>query len=517
MAGPHWTCAAHLLNAVLLPISKATACAQRKREPVQLRAPHQINGKPHLSSALPDQPPLPSASAIWEEVKLPADTCASDVFALVADRPFAQLLDWQGSNDVAYILLDPSKSLTITLGDLDPKTPGGAFRRLDATLDAWKQAHSFVPGQTPVPFAGGAAGFFAYELAHDLERLPPPNGMDQDTPVLTVGIYDAVLAFPRGADHALVLSPWDTAVTRTRRAALKALVEKASASRRPSTTPCSLPLPTIDPDAYRESVARVIELIHAGDIFQANLAQRFDSELPADVTPFDIYQRLAGNAPAPFAAHLTLPDRTLVSSSPERFLKITRQGHVRTEPIKGTRPRGTTPESDKALAEDLLNSQKDRAENIMIVDLQRNDLSRTCADHSVKVEALCELHSFENVHHLISTVTGTLRPDASSLDCMAACFPGGSITGAPKVRAMEIIADEEPHSRGAYCGSIGFIGLDGAIDTSIAIRTLTITDGQITYHAGGGIVADSDPHDEYDETITKASAMKAALTGSTAP
>ncbi|MEP0067870.1 aminodeoxychorismate synthase component I [Pyruvatibacter sp.] len=446
---------------------------------------------------------------------LPTGIRPADIFAPVADRPFAQLLDWQGSDDVAYILLDPAETLTITLGELDPAARGDAFRRLDAALQAWKQAHSYEPGETPVPFAGGAAGFFAYELAHDLERLPHPKGMDQETPVLTVGFYDAVLACPNGADHAFVLSPWDSPVTQERRAALKALVEQASKARPPATSPCGDPQPTIGRDAYRASVARVIELIHAGDIFQANLAQRFDSSLPADVTPFDIYQRLAGDAPAPFAAHISLPDRTLVSSSPERFLKITPDGHVRTEPIKGTRPRGETDARDKALAEELMNSAKDRAENIMIVDLQRNDLSRTCADHSVKVDALCELHSFENVHHLISTITGTLRPDASSLDCMAACFPGGSITGAPKVRAMEIIAEEEPHSRGAYCGSIGFIGLDGAIDTSIAIRTLTIADRKITYHAGGGIVADSDPHDEYDETITKASAMKAALMGGT--
>ena len=446
---------------------------------------------------------------------LPTGIRPADIFAPVADRPFAQLLDWQGSNDVSYILLDPAETLTITLADLNPDPPGGAFRRLEAALVAWKQAHSYVSGQTPVPFSGGAAGFFAYELAHDLERLPPPKGMDPETPVLTVGFYDAVLAVPKNADHTFVLSPWDTPDTQKRRSALKTLVKKATTINRPDAKPCSEPQATIDPDAYRKSVVRVIELIHAGDIFQANLAQRFDSSLPADVTPFDIYQRLAGDAPAPFSAHLTLPDRTLVSSSPERFLKITPEGHVRTEPIKGTRPRGETDAHDKELADDLMNSAKDRAENIMIVDLQRNDLSRTCADHSVKVEALCELHSFENVHHLISTVTGMLRPDASSLDCLAACFPGGSITGAPKVRAMEIIADEEPHSRGAYCGSIGFIGLDGAIDTSIAIRTLTIAGRQITYHAG--IVADSDPHDEYDETITKASAMKAALMGSTSP
>jgi len=168
------------------------------------------------------------------------------------------------------------------------------------------------------------------------------------------------------------------------------------------------------------------------------------------------------------------------------------------------------------LARELSDSPKDRAENVMIVDLLRNDISRVAQDHSVKVEALCELHSFQNVHHLVSTVTGTLARDRSAIECLAACFPGGSITGAPKVRAMEIIRELEPHPRGAYCGALGFIGLSGAMDMSIPIRTLTVSGETITYHAGGGIVADSDPQAEYDETLTKASAMRRALTGDSA-
>lgn len=458
-------------------------------------------------------PAADAATAVCETVCLPHGITPRDVFAPVAADPFAQLLDWQASGDVAYILLDPAETHTVTFGNLDAARPGTAFAGLQTALEAWANANAFVAGPLPVPFAGGAAGFLAYELAHDLERLPAPDQLDPDTPVLTVGFYDAVLAFPAGRNEALLLSPWDTAATRSKRARLRQLVEDSVTAPAPPDLWCPSISPTVTPDGYRAAVARVIDLIHAGDIFQANLAQRFDATLPAGLSAFDVYRRLAGDTPAPFAAHLSLPDRAIVSSSPERFLRVTASGHVQTEPIKGTRPRGTTTQDDAALAQDLLSSRKDRAENVMIVDLLRNDLSRTCRDHSVRVEALCELHSFANVHHLISTVTGQLRDDATALDCLAASFPGGSITGAPKVHAMEIIAGEEPGPRGAYCGSIGFVGLDGAMDTSISIRTLTIQNGEVSYHAGGGIVADSDPDDEYEETIIKASAMVAALTG----
>jgi len=472
---------------------------------------------PTLPTALPDVAAKtandPAATAIWEQVPLPDGVRPGDIFAQIAGHPFSQLLEWQGSDGTSYILTNPARTLTVTLADLNAAAPAASFHRLQGALHNWSQENAFAPGDLPVAFAGGAAGFFAYELAHDLERLPGKDRLHPEMPVLTVGFYDAVLAFPKDADQALVLSPWDTQQTAAKRTQLRALVRGAVKLPPPPPHDGIEPRATVTPDAYRTSIARVIDLIHAGDVFQANLAQRFDACLPDNVTAFDIYRRLSQETPPPFAAHITLPDRTLVSSSPERFLKVTATGAVRTEPIKGTRPRGATPDQDKALARELQDSPKDRAENVMIVDLLRNDLSRTCADHSVKVDTLCELHSFANVHHLISTVTGLLRPDATSLDCMAACFPGGSITGAPKVRAMEIIADEEPHPRGAYCGSIGFVGLDGALDTSIAIRTLTITGKEVSYHAGGGIVADSTPQDEYEETLTKASAMRAALTG----
>jgi para-aminobenzoate synthetase component 1 len=261
---------------------------------------------------------------------------------------------------------------------------------------------------------------------------------------------------------------------------------------------------------YETAVQRVIDYILAGDIFQANLSQCLQTRLPSGLTGFNLYRRLRKVNPAPFAAFVRFDDIEIVSASPERFLKL-QQGRIETCPIKGTRPRGATPQADQALAAELLASEKDRAENVMIVDLLRNDLSRVCRDGSVNVPRLCELETFATVFHLVSTVTGELLPGKTAVDLLRACFPGGSITGAPKIRAMEIIAELEPTQRGPYCGSIGYIGFDGSMDTSITIRTYGIKDGIVTFQAGGGIVADSRPADEYEETVAKARALIRAL------
>jgi para-aminobenzoate synthetase component 1 len=257
----------------------------------------------------------------------------------------------------------------------------------------------------------------------------------------------------------------------------------------------------------------VIDYIYAGDIYQANLSQRFQTILPEGDSPFALYQRLRRLNPAPFAAYLNFGDIVIASASPERFLQL-RGGWVETRPIKGTRPRGATPVEDKAHARELLASEKDRAENVMIVDLLRNDLSRVCRDHTVTVPELCVLESYATVHHLVSTVVGQLNPGATAIDLLRATFPGGSITGAPKIRAMEIIAALEPTQRGPYCGSIGYVGFDGNIDSSITIRTYAIKNNVVTFQAGGGIVADSDPAAEYEETLTKAGALMEAVRGS---
>jgi para-aminobenzoate synthetase component I len=257
-------------------------------------------------------------------------------------------------------------------------------------------------------------------------------------------------------------------------------------------------------------VARVVEYILAGDIFQANISQRFWGELPEGVDALALYRRLRRRNPAQFAALLDYGDITIASASPERFLSLD-DGLVETRPIKGTRPRGDTPEEDARLAAELLGSEKDRAENVMIVDLLRNDLSRVCRDHSVLTPEICVLESYATVHHLVSTITGRLLPDSDAVDLLRATFPGGSITGAPKFRAMEIIAEIEPTRRGPYCGAIGWLGFDGSMDTSITIRTYCMKGRTVTFQAGGGITADSDPAAEYEETLAKARALVAAL------
>jgi para-aminobenzoate synthetase component 1 len=264
---------------------------------------------------------------------------------------------------------------------------------------------------------------------------------------------------------------------------------------------------------YLDAVTRVREYIVAGDIFQANLSQRFETGLAEP--PFDLYRRLRQLNPAPFAAYLDCGDLQILSASPERFLRVHgERRQVETRPIKGTRPRGLGPMHDAALGRALAESEKDRAENVMIVDLLRNDLSRVCRAGSVRVPELFALEHHPTVHHLVSTVIGELEPAADPVDLIRAAFPGGSITGAPKVRAMEIIAELEPTQRGVYCGSIGYLSVTGAMDTSIVIRTCLALRGQVYFQAGGGIVADSDPELEYRETLDKASGLIETLVAS---
>ncbi len=263
-----------------------------------------------------------------------------------------------------------------------------------------------------------------------------------------------------------------------------------------------------DHNGYCAAVRRAIEYIYAGDCFQVNLSQRLLH--PATLPPLELYRRLCERNPAPFAGYFDLGDFALVSASPERFLRV-EDGRVETRPIKGTRPRGATPEEDQRQRDDLLRSAKDRAENVMIIDLLRNDLGRVCAYGSVQVEAVCRLESYRTVHHLVSEVVGRLRPGQGPIDLLRAAFPGGSVTGAPKVRAMQIIAELEPTVRGPYCGSLGYLGFNGSMDTNILIRTFMIGRGWMQFPVGGGIVADSTPQAEYEETLHKAEGLLRAL------
>ena len=263
---------------------------------------------------------------------------------------------------------------------------------------------------------------------------------------------------------------------------------------------------------YEAKIRRVIEYIYAGDVFQVNLTQRFIGELDDGIDPFALYRRLRSINPSPYAAFLRPNDKqAIVSASPECFLKLQANHQIATWPIKGTCPRGATPQEDAALAARLQCSEKDRAENLMIVDLLRNDLSRVCSIGSVKTEKLFALESFANVHHLVSEVRGKLSHDASAVDLLKATFPGGSITGAPKIRAMEIINELEPARRGPYCGAIAWLGFDGAMEASIVIRTLTVSGQTVVAQAGGGIVADSDPAAEYAESLDKIAPLLTSL------
>jgi para-aminobenzoate synthetase component 1 len=403
------------------------------------------------------------------------------------------------------------------------------------------------------PFQGGAAGYIGYDWGLTLERLPSPRHDDLAMDDVAIGIYDWVIAWDHESGRAWLIStglPETDVAARERRAAERATTVRDSLARgttNPRTLndrtlnrrtepepeheprsenpearrPPSFPVeggwwdPSLDlrssftHPAYVAAVQRVIDYIYAGDIFQTNLSQRF--EAPLNESPWTLYQRLRTKNAAPFAAYLDFPDALVLSASPERFLRVSGEGRVETRPIKGTRPRGLGPEHDAALGRALTESAKDRAENLMIVDLLRNDLSRVCRPGTVRVPELFALERYATVHHLVSTVVGDLQEGIDALDLLRAAFPGGSITGAPKLRAMEIIAELEPSQRAIYCGSIGYWSVSGELDTSIAIRTATVRYGRVYFSAGGGIVADSVPEQEYRETLDKARGLIDAL------
>jgi para-aminobenzoate synthetase component 1 len=388
------------------------------------------------------------------------------------------------------------------------------------------------------PFQGGIAGYLAYDYGGVLERLPAPRYDDLNLPDAVLGLYDWVIAWDHRAHRAWIISTGIPAEGKARQERARerlawvrrSLAGPASgaagrslAAHRVNPPAPSYPLSGADQGAsvglrssfthrgYLDAVTRVRDYIVAGDIFQANLSQRLEAPLEED--PWHLYRRLREVNPAPFAAYLEFDGVYVASASPERFLQVDAAGHVETRPIKGTSPRGLSPLHDAALGRALKDSEKDRAENLMIVDLLRNDLSRTCRAGTVRVPELFALEGYRTVHHLVSTVVGELAPGMDATDLLAAAFPGGSITGAPKVRAMEIIAELEPSRRGIYCGSIGYLSVTGAMDTSIVIRTLVAMGGRVTFSVGGGIVADSDPESEYQETLHKARALITALAG----
>lgn len=373
-------------------------------------------------------------------------------------------------------------------------------------IQQWLQPHPVVR-TAEIPFAGGALGYFAYDFGRSIESLPELAQQDVPLPELMVGIYDWAIVVDHHARQCKLVSH----LRYLERSDLDQLHARLmSGANEPHSEPFAVVgevQANLDQAAYAQAFARVKDYIRAGDCYQINLAQRFAVEVRGD--PCEAYDQFRQLSRAPFMALMQVEDEAgqpiaILSMSPERFLQVVDQ-QVETRPIKGTRPRHPDAVQDAAIAQELSLCIKDRAENLMIVDLLRNDIGKVCAVGSVKVEALFKLQRFTNVHHLVSIVRGQLAPGFHALDLLRGCFPGGSITGAPKLRAMEIIEELEPHRRGIYCGSIGYIGFDGCMDTNIAIRTAVITQDRMTFFAGGGIVADSDCAKEYQETFDKAS------------
>lgn len=382
------------------------------------------------------------------------------------------------------------------------------------------------------PFQGGAAGLLGYDLNRSLERIPPPKVDEFQTSALAIGLYDVLLAVDHVDRKAWIISQ---GFPETEPAARRARAESRLRQFRswlecdePIATPLSqaarLPVPDLAPqfpvpgpvgltsnfsaEGYLTAIRRAIEYIYAGDIFQVNIAQRL--LYPSFGSTVELYLRLRQRNAATFAGYFDLGRTQIVSASPERFVQSIAD-EVEARPIKGTRSRTARPEADLFSGDELLQSEKDRAENVMIVDLLRNDISRVCTPESVRVTELCRLETYEFVQHLVSAVRGRLAPGKSALDLLRASFPGGSVTGAPKIRAMEIIAELEPTARGAYCGSLGYLGFDGTLDTSILIRTITAAAGWWQAPVGGGIVAQSVPEREYEETWHKATGLIHAL------
>jgi para-aminobenzoate synthetase component 1 len=457
----------------------------------------------------------PQATGLWLE-RVPAldDVSPMDAAESLLDRPGLALLESARPGRRArwsYLVADPYAVLDAATDGPDPFAEA---RRLLGRLAVGR----FVGPDAP-PFSGGLAGYLGYDLGRRFERMPELAMADQRLPELRLALHDLVVAWDRRQGMAWLLGraiDGDLALLRRRRDALLARllmpVERggAGAAGRPAIEPPRSFVSNLGRSAFEAMVERVRDEIARGEIYQANVARRLSAAFSGETWP--LYRRLRTGDPVTHAAYLDLGERrALISASPEPFLSLDADGGIATDPIKGTRPRGATPEQDRALARELLASEKDHAENVMIVDVLRNDLGRVSTPGTVRVPRLCRLERTGAVQHLVSTVTGQLEPGRDAFDLLAASFPGGSITGAPKIRAMEIIESLEPVRRGPYTGAALWLGADGALGSSILIRTL-VADGQrLTLHAGGGMTWRSDPGEEWEETRAKARGPLSAL------
>ena len=439
---------------------------------------------------------------------LPYFADSAELFSVCADQTWAVFLDsgfphsHQGRYDI--IAAEPLCTL-VTHGDITEITCNGAtIKSTENPFDLVKQQLGQFPCfklDDDLPFNGGAIGYFSYDLVRRLEDLPTIAQDAEHIAEMAVGIYQWAVIVDHHQQKSYLVGQcepqhWQDLIQQFSRLPVN--------QDHPVFKVVGEIKSNMDKDAYVHAFNRIKHYLREGDCYQVNLAQRFVASCEGD--PWVAYQTLRKLNAAPFSCYLNLPEVQILSSSPERFLKLTNH-MVETKPIKGTRPRKLDYADDQQQIKDLEASNKDRAENLMIVDLLRNDLSKTCKSGSVKVPMLFDVESYATVHHLVSTVTGILADNQHALDLLKSCFPGGSITGAPKIRSMEIIEELEPNRRGAYCGAIGYIGFNGNMDTNIAIRTLVHSENTIRFWAGGGIVNDSVAEDEYQEGFDKAAAM----------
>ncbi|PHR98630.1 MAG: aminodeoxychorismate synthase, component I [Blastopirellula sp.] len=454
---------------------------------------------------------------------------ALTVFQRLNQLPHCLFLDSSAQDNrlgrYSFVTADPVDFITAQVGD------AGVFDDLEFRLTKYRA--ETIPGLPP--FQGGLAGLWAYDFGREFEQIPVTKYREFSIPDLALGVYDVVVAFDHQENRAWIISQGypetnpcgrvDVAEARaefflkviegrTVSSSLQKVCVEVPQLRREDLAPSfatpysDLLLSNFSHADYLDAVQKCIDYIYAGDIFQVNLSQRL--LYPAIDDAIALYERLRTRNPAPFSGFFDLGSHQIVSASPERFIQV-KDSQVETRPIKGTRSRIGKTELDLYVGEALQHSEKDRAENVMIVDLMRNDLSRICLPESVQVTELCRLETYATVQHLVSTVVGQLRDSATPIDLIKATFPGGSITGAPKIRAMEIIAEMEPTARGAYCGALGYIGFDGTMDSSILIRTVTAGQGWWQFPVGGGIVAQSDPQLEYEETWHKAAGILNSL------
>jgi len=446
-------------------------------------------------------------TAVQQQTTLPYFEDSSVIFAAIAKKQWAVFLDSgfphteQGRYDI--IAADPVVTLVTTANSTKIEDQGKiSYSEEDPFLLLKSFLQRGFQVEDELPFNGGALGYFSYDLARRLEKLPVIAKDEENIAEMAVGIY-----------------PWAVIVDHSKKQSFLvgndiehndwlALIEQFSV-----VTPenddrdfsiLEQPRSNMDKESYRLAFEKIKYYLTEGDTYQVNLAQRFCSPCQGD--SWVAYKALRKINSAPFSAYLNFPEVKVLSSSPERFLKVTGD-EVETKPIKGTRPRLHGESDDARQKTALSESKKDRAENVMIVDLLRNDISKNCLEGSVKVPKLFDVESFATVHHLVSTVKGVLAEGQHAVDLLRNCFPGGSITGAPKIRSMEIIEELEPNRRGIYCGSIGYIGFNGNMDTNIAIRTLVHSDNTIRLWAGGGIVHDSVMEDEFQESFDKAAAL----------